>query len=158
MYIICQYVELRFWNFITLLYYLLFSVYSIYICCYVFCAFRVQRKTSSIFSTSRSLNNLSRFIIHMHVTIHYYLIFNDPKCIIISQRTCDIYISTYMITYKRHSTCMYIVYIDMYIFQYYIYIIYVCMGLYFNSYVYQMIDIHCSLKCQFYCNISSYVG
>ena len=39
-------------------------------------------------------------MIHMHVTIHYYLIFNDPKCIIISQRTRDILLSTYMITYN----------------------------------------------------------
>jgi hypothetical protein len=92
-------------------------------------------------------------MIHMRVIIHYYLIFNDPKCIIISQRTRDINISTYMVTYKRHSTCMYIIYIDMYIFQYCIYIIYVYMGLYFNSYVYQMIDMHCYLKYQFYCNI-----
>jgi hypothetical protein len=35
----------------------------------------------------------------MHVTIHYYLIFNDPKWNI-SQRTRDIYLSTYMITYN----------------------------------------------------------
>jgi hypothetical protein len=124
---------------------LIFSIIHIYL---LLCFLQLHRK----------MNNLSRFIMHMRVTIHSYLIFNDPKCIIISQRTCDIFISTYMITYKRHSTCMFIIYIDMYIFQYYIYIIYVYMGLYFNSYVYQMIDIHCSLKYQFYCNISSYVG
>jgi hypothetical protein len=47
---------------------------------------------------------------HMRVTILYYLIFNDPKCIIISQRTRDIYISRvydYIYDYIQASQYLY---------------------------------------------------